>query len=172
MAGRIVLELNFVSIVEQRSTLKRLTDFVVDAALCLTVFNLLKSVCVSKATTVDELRTRVAIAVVVPHWIVACAGSVDLGQVANVLACWFNAGVFAFAFGIEAIGVSAAASIPETTATTVFSIKEVLDGVVVAASSHVAFKTASLLWGVWDLVFTFFEAFSFGFAVSIWAASE
>lgn len=157
---------------ETKNRAQTLTDFVVDAALCLTVFNLLESVGVSEATTIDELRTCVAVAVVVPHRVIACAWSVNLGQVTNVLASGFNASVLALGFRVEAVGVSTASAIPEATATTVFGVEEVFDGVVVTAGSHVAFKAASLLWRVWDLVSAFLEVLALGFGESIWAASE
>lgn len=141
-----------------------LTNFVVDSTLRLTVFNFLESISIAQAAAINELRACIAVAVVVPHRVVAGARAVNLWKVADVFAGRLDASVFAVVLRLEAILVSTASAIPEATAAAVLGVEEVLDLVVVAAVAHVSLEAASLLRRVGDLVFTAFKvgAFSLG----------
>lgn len=123
-----------------------LTNLFIHHAMSLAIFKFLKSVCVSEASSIDELSACVSVSVVVPHRVVSSAGSVNLGQVANFLSNWLNASFLAITFGVESVFVASTSAIPEATAAAILSVEEVFDGVVVAACSHVTCEAASFLW--------------------------
>jgi len=128
-----------------------LTKIIAGRAITLALFLGIESVTGAVASAVLELLATVVVRIEVPFLLGSRTGSRGLGQQAHMLAGVFLTGVLALGLAVEAIVVTLASTIPESSASSVGNIEEVLDTEVGAVARFLG-QAAGLLRRLLDIL--------------------